>query len=504
VQLGFVIDHTRCIGCHACTVACKSENHVPLGDFRTWVKYVEEGEFPSVKRSFGVLRCNQCTDAPCVTICPVNALVKRRDGIVDVDPAACIGCKSCMQGCPYDALYINRSTGTAEKCHFCAHRTEVGLAPACAVVCPTEAIIPGDFHDPQSRVSRMRAEYRLAARKVEAGTGPNVFYREVAAPAIDPGLTSAAGGYMWSDRASGLRVDAETFRALEEKAQARTVYDVPRSMLWGTKITGYLFAKSLAAGLFPVTLGMALVDGGMRADLMPALLGSLAFLALTGLLLVLDLKRPERFYYILVRPNWRSWLARGTFVIAAYGALLTAWLVLVHGFGLENGALLLVLGGAASLAGLATASYTGFLFAQARGRVLWMKRGYWLQLAVQAVLAGTAALALVDAMFGVGHSALVPLFAGALLLHLVFTLLEERMAPRGREKEYGPAARLITHGPLAREHWTFGIGAGIALPLVLMLFAPPAFLPLAAIFALIGLWIEEDLFVRAGQAQPIS
>jgi len=129
-----VMDLRRCIGCSACTVACKAENDVPLGSFRTWVKYVEHGEFPDVRRSFAVLRCNQCTDAPCVTICPVRALQKRPDGIVDIDPAACIGCKACMQGCPYDALYLNDATGTAEKCHFCAHRTERGLAPACAVI----------------------------------------------------------------------------------------------------------------------------------------------------------------------------------------------------------------------------------------------------------------------------------------------------------------------------------------------------------------------------------
>ena len=119
---------TRCIGCHACTVACKSENDVPLGDSRTWVKYTEEGNFPEVKRSFTVLRCNQCTEAPCVTICPVTALDKRTDGIVDIDHDICIGCKACMQGCPYDAIYLNESSGTAEKCHFCAHRVEQGLA----------------------------------------------------------------------------------------------------------------------------------------------------------------------------------------------------------------------------------------------------------------------------------------------------------------------------------------------------------------------------------------
>jgi len=87
MQYGFVIDHSRCIGCHACTVACKAENDVPVGSFRTWVKYTEQGSFPEVRRSFAVLRCNQCTQAPCVTICPVRALEKRPDGVVDVDPA---------------------------------------------------------------------------------------------------------------------------------------------------------------------------------------------------------------------------------------------------------------------------------------------------------------------------------------------------------------------------------------------------------------------------------
>jgi nitrate reductase beta subunit len=85
MQVGFVIDHRKCIGCHACTVACKAENDVPLGNFRTWVKYVEKGTFPDVRRHFTVLRCNHCDRAPCVEICPVNALQKRPDAIVDLD-----------------------------------------------------------------------------------------------------------------------------------------------------------------------------------------------------------------------------------------------------------------------------------------------------------------------------------------------------------------------------------------------------------------------------------
>jgi Fe-S-cluster-containing dehydrogenase component len=87
-QLAFVIDQNRCIGCHACTV----EHGVEIGVFRTWVKYIERGEFPDTHRHLSVLRCNHCTDAPCVKAGPTTALFKRDDGIVDFDPERCIGC----------------------------------------------------------------------------------------------------------------------------------------------------------------------------------------------------------------------------------------------------------------------------------------------------------------------------------------------------------------------------------------------------------------------------
>src|SRR5262249_11362409 len=96
-RYGFVIDQSRCIGGHACTVACKAEHDVPVGVFRTWVQYVERGHYPDTHRSFAVLRCNHCDNSPCTTICPTRALFRRGDGIVDFDRDRCIGCKSCMQ-----------------------------------------------------------------------------------------------------------------------------------------------------------------------------------------------------------------------------------------------------------------------------------------------------------------------------------------------------------------------------------------------------------------------
>ncbi|HEY7160737.1 MAG TPA: 4Fe-4S dicluster domain-containing protein, partial [Acidobacteriota bacterium] len=177
-KFGFIIDNRKCIGCHACTVACKQEHDLPIGVNRTGVKYIEKGEFPNTRRVFSVQRCNHCADAPCVEICPVTALWKRKDGIVDFDGQRCIGCKACMQACPYDALYLNPNTNTAAKCNYCAHRVEVGLQPPCVTVCPEHAIIAGDMHDSETEISQMLSRHQVQVRKAEKGTNPQVFYIE--------------------------------------------------------------------------------------------------------------------------------------------------------------------------------------------------------------------------------------------------------------------------------------------------------------------------------------
>ncbi len=483
---------------------------MPLGSFRTWVKYTEEGEFPSVKRSFAVLRCNQCTAAPCVTICPTNALRKRPDGIVDVDPRSCIGCKSCMQGCPYDALYIHPSKGTAEKCHFCAHRAEQGLAPACAIVCPTEAIIPGDFDDPDSRVSQLKREHELSARKLEAGTGPNVWYLEVAASGVDPARTSDAAGHLWADRHPSVELDPREFDAIEKQARARTTYDVAHPPLWGWKIAGYLLTKAIAAGVF-----LAAISGGLWpldhapespgvAVGVPAL--ALLFLVLTAGLLVADLKRPERFFLILTRSNHRSWLVRGTWFLIIYGTLASFALAA----GLSGGSWVR-LGWSFSLptvaAALLSAAYTGWLFGQAKGRVLWMQQGLWLRLILQAVSAGAALLLALGPLLGLDEGQRLGL-NGALLvglgLLLIYTVFQGRLAPPGREAEYARTLALIQRGPYAREHALGGLLLGIVLPIPLLVFGGEIGGQMAGVLALLGLWFEKSLLVRAGQALPIS
>ena len=132
-----------------------SRIEVPLGVARTWVKYVETGTYPDSRRHFQVTRCNHCANPPCVRICPVTAMYQRHDGIVEFDKDICIGCKASMQACPYDAIYIDPESHTAAKCHYCSHRTDIGLEPACVVVCPEHAIIAGDMDNPNTEISRL-------------------------------------------------------------------------------------------------------------------------------------------------------------------------------------------------------------------------------------------------------------------------------------------------------------------------------------------------------------
>jgi tetrathionate reductase subunit B len=176
-QYGMVVDVRRCIGCHACTVACKSEYDVPLGVNRNWVEYVEKGVYPNVSRSFLPRMCNHCSEPPCVPVCPTNATYKRQqDGIVVVDQGLCIGCKYCIQACPYEARFLNPVTGWADKCDFCVHRVSKGLDPSCVNSCVGDALIFGNLADPESEVSKLIARNRVTVLRREMGTFPNVFY----------------------------------------------------------------------------------------------------------------------------------------------------------------------------------------------------------------------------------------------------------------------------------------------------------------------------------------
>jgi Fe-S-cluster-containing dehydrogenase component/formate-dependent nitrite reductase membrane component NrfD len=498
-----VIDHTRCIGCHACTTACKSENLVPLSVTRTYVKYVDIGEFPQTRRAFQVTRCNQCDDAPCTHACPTRAMFRRPDGIVDFDKSICIGCKACIAACPYDAIFINPDDHSAEKCNFCAHRIDAGLEPACVVVCPTEAILVGDLHDPLSKVAQLVHRDVVNVRRPEKETHPKLFYKGAHQATLDPLAARRPDGglFLWSEQpGAGSPGSAQVVsghpRAWNNAASAVLSYDVAHSIPWDWRVSLYTWTKAIAAGSYIAAFVLALT--GVIAWSSPLwltitpLLGIL-FLALTGALLIWDLEHPERFYMIFTRPHWRSWLVRGGFIIAAYGALLALHLIT----GIFGIALLpRVLAWIGLPLAAATAVYTAYLFAQSKARDLWQNPLLVPLMLVQALLAGATTLLPFASSFGeIALSPLLWLVAGATLAHLLFIFFELTMVHGTAHARL--AAWEMTRGGYAAFFWlgTIALSLGITAPWLGIYAALPA---------LLGMLLYEHAYVQAAQAVPLA
>ena len=218
-----VIDLRKCVGCNACTIACIAENRTPPGIVYRPVLDWETGEYPMVSRAFLPKPCFHCDHPPCVPVCPVNATWKREDGIVVIDYNKCIGCRYCVIACPYGARatdfgfdwtpvneepnsspLVNRDgkerldnlptleyqptewfrdrwrrgdiVGVTRKCHFCVHRIESGLLPACVTTCIGGATYFGDANNPNSLVRELLRENKAIRLKEELGTEPSVFY----------------------------------------------------------------------------------------------------------------------------------------------------------------------------------------------------------------------------------------------------------------------------------------------------------------------------------------
>jgi Fe-S-cluster-containing dehydrogenase component/formate-dependent nitrite reductase membrane component NrfD len=504
MRYGFVIDQDRCIGCHACTVACKEEHQVPVGVFRTWVKHIEKGDFPHTSRHFGVMRCNHCDDSPCTEICPTSALYRRPDGIVDFDNRRCIGCKACMQACPYDALYIDPNSNTAAKCNFCAHRVEMSLEPACVIVCPTQAILAGDLDNPGSKVSRTVANKKVSVRKPQKGTQPKLFYVGIEGDLLEPTRVSRKETYFASDlrRAN----QPSTYENLAG-GLAREVYDVPHPAPWGWKIAAYLWTKAIAAGVLLV----AAILLSLAPQTAPTLFSivcpgvALAALAATSALLIFDLKRPDRFFYLITKPNFRSWLVIGTYFLLGYGALAGAWLL----FGIFAGSVPGVLRWLAAAFAVASACYSAFLFAQAKGRDLWQSPLFLWHLLIQSLVAGSAIILIAGILINTSPQILTPavlILLCSMILSLSMTL-GEIFLPHISED-----ARIATHtlvsGQLSPRFWTF-IAVGLLAPVILTAIAVTSVVPIAVVFAaallaLAGGLGYEVLWVKAGQSVPLS
>jgi molybdopterin-containing oxidoreductase family iron-sulfur binding subunit len=220
IKWGMVIDLAKCIGCHACTVACVAENKLPPGVVYRPVMEQEIGHYPSVRGRFTPRPCLHCQNPPCVKVCPVKATFQNEAGVVVVDYRRCIGCRYCLVACPYSARtsdfgeWYTKGTpdingliqgrqaaadgyeahpaaeygkvwperghgspiGNARKCHFCLHRLKVGMLPACVTSCVGRATIFGNRLDTESLVYEQIGNPRVFRLKEELGTKPAVYY----------------------------------------------------------------------------------------------------------------------------------------------------------------------------------------------------------------------------------------------------------------------------------------------------------------------------------------
>jgi formate-dependent nitrite reductase membrane component NrfD/ferredoxin len=493
-------------------------------------------------------------------------MYQRKDGIVEFDPNVCIGCKACLQACPYDAIHIDPDTGTAAKCHFCSHRIEVGLEPACVVVCPEHAIIAGDMDDPHSEISKVMASNSLTVRKPEQGTGPKLFYID----GHDASLTPSASAGSRTDFAAAENFSEQSGRGasgehnspgdksltvakneccsgksdcksspdaqrhvstsgteiLTPKTQGypyqgtvplrgtradqmvQVAYNAQHQIPWHWQVPAYLVTKGIAAGIvlflaFVSLFSQVVVSGQIRLITSAAALG---FALLTTVLLVLDLERPERFLRIIFRPQMKSWLARGAFILIGFSMLVTGWVVVELGAEFYPdlatwGTFREILFWLGIPFAVGTAIYTAFLFGQAEGRDLWQSSLLPWQFLLRAVLVGTGFLLIVSGgqdfspeLFSLTKTC----FAISLGLNL-FGMAVGEFGMSHQSEQAAAAAEMIVKGRYKNQFWYGSLALGHAAPLLLLALAPTPALVLAGLFAIIGLFFQEYVFVLAPQ-----
>jgi formate-dependent nitrite reductase membrane component NrfD/ferredoxin len=480
-------------------------------------------------------------------------MYQRNDGIVEFDSNVCIGCKACMQACPYDAIHIDPNSSTVAKCHYCAHRVDIGLQPSCVVVCPEQAIIAGDMNDPYTEISQLLSRQDVTVRKPEQGTAPKLFYIEGNDVLLHPTATERTPKtYMWADviplhsrnnnghssngrkpqsatkERSGRWASSEsTVRIPQTQGQpssgpiqigARVAehmvqvgYNAQHKIPWHWPVPAYLVTKGIGAGIFMLlALGWGLnwfsFDG--QTAVISGFL-ALLFIGLTTLFLVYDLERPARFLYILMRPQWKSWLTRGAVLLIGFAIVLTFWWLFEIGAFLNDysspvRAVFLWFGLPFALG---AAIYTAFLFAQAEGRDLWQSALLPFHLVTQAFMAGSAVLLLVNLIAPMPADLIrgvLIAFIAALLTDLFVTLAGEFGVPHASEVA-ARAAHDISHGRYKNHFWGGSITLGHIAPIVLLLLAIPmstllpALAAVAGLCAIIGLYLYEYAFVMAPQ-----
>lgn len=406
-----------------------------------------------------------------------------------------------MQACPYDALYLNEDRGTAEKCHYCAHRTEIGLEPACVIVCPVHAIVSGDMSNENSEVATLVREQPTSQRKLEKGTKPRVWYVDALPEALVPGAPAQPPMYLWSDRPTPPPV----FPGFGEPVGLTTTLDVGHPPVWGWHIWSYLTTKNVAAGAMIVApfLGILKRDVAKSVSVLDGYLPevvALIFITITTALLVHDLGRPERFLKILFHPNPKSWLVKGAWVLTAFGGLISASIAArFFGFDAAADAIRWINLPVAIMA----SGYTAFLFGQCRGRDLWLERGLFLHLILRAAWLGLGVALMLEPLSRGQSNIASSSFIFFAMCNFIWIVVERFRKPHSDD---GRKA----HALLTRDRsmtWVkrmLVFSAIIAAMGVYMPFGPMASGALALIVASAGLFVYERAWIKAGQGVPLS
>ncbi len=455
-----------------------------------------------------------------------------------------------MQACPYDALYIDPQTHTAAKCNYCAHRIDRGLEPACVIVCPTQAIVSGDLDDPNSNISSLRSRENVTVRKGEKGTLPALFYIEGDQDALEPSATQSIMSTMWSQQDRGVGhyasllqrqtgEDGDAGPAMHplqqlrqlldlgepsdgvlipdssdplQRAKAaevhqeisRRAYDAPnKGTLWGWQVTAYVWTKAIASGVALMT-STAVITGAAvvtAATVWITLLIAFLMLGLTGYLLTIDLDQPRRFLYVLLRPQWKSWLVRGAYLLMFFSLALLAWAWLaVTGTGTERGVVIVMVSVAAAL----TAVYTALLLAQAKGRDFWQSTLLPVHMLVHALLAGAAVFSLIlPAAVEASWVDFVTFVLGGSLITKLLIDGFELTVPHATS-DARSVAKMITRGRYRGLFWMGVVLLGVLVPLLMIVIPGVWLMPIAGLLALIGLYVSEHIWIRAPQQLPLS
>jgi formate-dependent nitrite reductase membrane component NrfD/ferredoxin len=480
-------------------------------------------------------------------------MYQRSDGIVEFDPSICIGCKSCMQACPYDSIYLDPESNTAAKCHFCAHRLDVGLEPACVVVCPEHAILAGDLNDPASEISRQLATAQATVRKPEQGTGPKLFYINGNDWSLHPSAAETHDSYMWADKiteqntnlyerqsfqlpvingngsslpksksGTPIRTPREQGRPLNGPIQiggrvaehmVQVAYNAQHRINWHWELPSYLVTKNIAGGLFMLlSLGAGL--GFFPFDSLTFLAAgftAMIFMLVTVILLIKDLSQPKRFFNVLLRPQWKSWLARGAYIMVTFTAVAGLWWLL-EGAAYLNWLPANLMTGIRPFAAWITfplamgvVIYSAFLLGQAEGRDMWQSPLLPFELLAQSFVVSSGvflALSLFVSFPSSLQAFLSIVFPVSLAINLLLMLANKFAMPFASEVAM-LASRDITHGQYRNHFWWGGIALGHVIPLALFLVTPLT-IPVAALAAMVGLFFYEYAFVMAPQRIPNS